>query len=71
MELTMSRPCLNLCSKELSYRPAGSGPALPSEHDHCWCLLTQTGRGPDDQPADAKSCCSPERGCYAGLDGIV
>jgi hypothetical protein len=37
----------------------------------CWCELTQTGRGPDDQPANRTACSRVERSCYKGLRNLT
>lgn len=78
----MARPCLHLRSKEMFYQEAGAPPseyeramqalsvAPPAAHA-CWCFHTQTGRGPDDQPAGEVACSDPGRGCFKGIEHIV
>jgi hypothetical protein len=73
-------PCLNLRTKSMFYRDPSE---KPSEHEleverlfgKCdtatwWCQLTQTGRGPDDQPVNQAGCSCVERKCYFGLAQI-
>jgi hypothetical protein len=37
----------------------------------CWCELTQTGRGPDEQPVNKPDCSNPGRRCYKGLKDLT
>ena len=74
-------PCTDLCSKEMFYKDPSD---LPSEQDAVaerlygacdtkvyWCLGTQTGRGPDDQPVNREACTKTDRPCYKGLDRLA
>ena len=74
-------PCLKLLSKELFYKDM-SDPGLEEVREvekrfgTCdtamyWCDCTQTGRGPDDQPANKQACSRAGRGCYVGLSDLA
>ena len=64
--------CLHLRCKRMLYEAEGEGPervaprSAASDTGVCWCGRTQTGRGPDEQPA-GKELCVPSRSCYAGF----
>jgi hypothetical protein len=73
--------CLKLRSKDMFYKDPARG---PSAHDAdvarlfgaCdtaayWCDCTQTGRGPDDQPANLKACSLAGRVCYVGIESLA
>ena len=74
------KPCLELRCKQMFYKDPD---AKPTKHDAVvkklfgsvdttayWCQCTQTGRGPDDQPANKTDCSKAGRKCYLGLDQL-
>lgn len=71
--------CLNLRSKEMFYKdPGDPDQAKETERLYAtcdtamyWCDQTQTGRGPDDQPANREGCSCSTRTCFLGIEGLV
>ena len=73
--------CLHLRSKEMFYEvPSRAAEEHRKEVERLfgacdttayWCECTQTGRGPDDQPASRDACCRAGRKCFVGIESIV
>ncbi len=36
-----------------------------------WCECTQTGRGPDGEPANCEECSSRSRSCFVGVHSLT
>jgi hypothetical protein len=73
--------CLNLRSKDMFYKHPTDLDAEQAavverlygtaDTKAYWCQCTQTGRGPDDQPANKNECSRTGRTCYLGLHNLV
>ena len=75
-------PCLKLLCKEMFYKDMSDTDGLEEDQEverlfgTCdtsmyWCDCTQTGRGPDDQPANKETCSRAGRSCYVGLSDLT
>lgn len=67
--------CLQLRSKEMYYEVPGPE---AEEHDEealdarmYWCECTQTGRGPDGQPAGRRECARTQRSCFVSVESLT
>lgn len=69
--------CLNLRCKRMYYEVEDLEGEKPERHygdadtTMYWCECTQTGRGPDERPANREECKSPTRKCFEGIHSIT
>ena len=66
MKFDPHKMCMHLRWKQMFYQDPDAPEKEENETDldtrQYWCELTQTGRGPDEQPVARKECC-PGRAC--------
>lgn len=70
------RTCLHLRSKQMFYEcpeeAAQKEPPKPgADTTVYWCQCTQTGRGPDEEPANHAACTMAARRCFQGFASLA